>query len=976
MAAISTAIQSRSEDALRRPETAGARSGLSLHRAPTSGGAWDYLIVTASNEVQVRAYQSQLDVRRQQHRIDVAQQVLVVGDPQGRRIGSGGSTLRCLIEVLRRELHNDARALRDPAAWHEVLCRLRILILHAGGDSRRLPAYAACGKLFVPVPAPGELFGSLFDRQLGTFLALPAAQEGAGQIVIASGDTLLDFDPNEVTLTTGGITGLGCLAPAGRSAKHGVYHPGADGRVEFFVQKPTVAQQNAKGLLDRYARSVLDVGVMSFDAATAVAMLEMVSTRVQQQTGLAWSGELGDAVDSHGLDFYREIACALGDRITEADYIEAVRVAGSTWDDARLARIFEALRGVDFHLQVLSQCSFLHFGTTRQLLASGAELLRQDARLRQDNTWLSVNNEIGSSGNVAGKDAWVEGCRIRAPLVLDGANLAAGLDVDRPLRLPRGACLDVVAGEDRNGEPVFFVRCYGIDDAFKRADGQPNRYCGRSLDAWLDSVGAGAEDVWDASIAVSQRSLWNARVIPAGRRHADYRKWLWTFDPDKASASEKRAWLEADRYSFAEMATLTDQEAFHGRRAGLRAAVLQESIDELFSLDSEFSAIELAYLLRHAERPAAWVARILQDVYRRCENPESTGRVDSLVPSRMMHTLGSAVAQVAEIDADVAATILPDLREMLSPQLDAWLQSVGLHGDADTSIGAWAARAQATAFDRLRLAIVSSGTDRVPVTTGNLRSDEIIWGRAPARLDLCGGWTDTPPYTLEYGGCVLNAAVNLNGQPPIQAFARIVDEAVIRIVSIDCGTRTEIFSLKELLDYRVVTSEFSLAKAALALSAVSPEQIAHPDGLALKKILEPFGGGVELTTLAAIPKGSGLGTSSIMGAVLLAVLDRLLGRAADAKSLFHRVLQLEQTLTTGGGWQDQIGGAVDGVKLITTRPGMIPHPVIEFVPADVLDPAQNGGRTLLYYTGLTRLAKNILGRVVGRHLDRDPVATS
>ncbi|NQU21959.1 MAG: hypothetical protein HQ567_11805, partial [Candidatus Nealsonbacteria bacterium] len=88
------------------------------------------------------------------------------------------------------------------------------------------------------------------------------------------------------------------------------------------------------------------------------------------------------------------------------------------------------------------------------------------------------------------------------------------------------------------------------------------------------------------------------------------------------------------------------------------------------------------------------------------------------------------------------------------------------------------------------------------------------------------------------------------------------------------------------------------------------------------------------------------------------------------------VLQLEQALTTGGGWQDQIGGAVDGVKLITTRPDMIPDPVIQFVPADVLDPVQNGGRTLLYYTGLTRLAKNILGRVVGRHLDRDPVATS
>ena len=67
----------------------------------------------------------------------------------------------------------------------------------------------------------------------------------------------------------------------------------------------------------------------------------------------------------------------------------------------------------------------------------------------------------------------------------------------------------------------------------------------------------------------------------------------------------------------------------------------------------------------------------------------------------------------------------------------------------------------------------------------SLRSDEIVWARAPARLDLGGGWTDTPPYALEHGGRVLNAAVELNGQPPIQAFARTIAEPLVRIRSID-----------------------------------------------------------------------------------------------------------------------------------------------------------------------------------------------
>lgn len=85
------------------------------------------------------------------------------------------------------------------------------------------------------------------------------------------------------------------------------------------------------------------------------------------------------------------------------------------------------------------------------------------------------------------------------------------------------------------------------------------------------------------------------------------------------------------------------------------------------------------------------------------------------------------------------------------------------------------------------------------------------------------------------------------------------------------------------------------------------------------------------------------------------------------------VLQLEQELTTGGGWQDQIGGTIQGVKMITTEPGLVPDPDIRPVKPDVLDPRINKGQTLLYYTGMRRLAKNILKNIVGNYLDRDHV---
>jgi fucokinase len=140
----------------------------------------------------------------------------------------------------------------------------------------------------------------------------------------------------------------------------------------------------------------------------------------------------------------------------------------------------------------------------------------------------------------------------------------------------------------------------------------------------------------------------------------------------------------------------------------------------------------------------------------------------------------------------------------------------------------------------------------------------------------------------------------------------------------------------------------------------------------LQQMLDSFGGGIELTTLVGIPKGSGLGTSSILGAVIMAVLSRLLGRRSTPREIFHDVLRLEQALTTGGGWQDQIGGGVGGSKLTSVQPGLFPDPRIHYVPSDLIDPQRNGGTTLLYYTGLTRLAKNILQEIVGGYLDRKP----
>jgi len=445
---------------------------------------WDYLILTASSERQGCAYEGQLRLRRELGLLAGVREALVVADPAGKRVGSGGSTLRCLMEILGRELRGEA--LGEPEAWEEALARLRVLIVHGGGDSMRLPAYGVCGKVFVPVPGESDsaVGTTLFDRQLPTYLALPAPEDAAGgahappgQVVITAGDVLLTFDPSAVRFASEGLTGLGCFATPEQASRHGVYCVNGNGDVKLFLQKPTPTEQAEKGAIDHYGRSVLDIGVLSFDASTAARLLRMCQACVDGEGRLRWSGELGMAIESLGMDFYTEICCALGLEGTPEHHAAAARAGGSRWGEPVLRRVFEALSGTRFSVQVLPRCGFLHFGTTRQLITSGMDLVRQDRGVSQSGACLSINTVVDGRGQLAGRDAWVEGCRVCAPLSPAGRNVVTGADVDEPLSLPEGACVDVVRGRNRSGREVWFIMGWAMRSRTGSLRGRVSAVC-------------------------------------------------------------------------------------------------------------------------------------------------------------------------------------------------------------------------------------------------------------------------------------------------------------------------------------------------------------------------------------------------------------------------------------------------------------------------------------------------------------------
>ena len=247
----------------------------------------------------------------------------------------------------------------------------------------------------------------------------------------------------------------------------------------------------------------------------------------------------------------------------------------------------------------------------------------------------------------------------------------------------------------------------------------------------------------------------------------------------------------------------------------------------------------------------------------------------------------------------------------------------------------------------------------------SVMQDQIVWGRSPVRIDIAGGWTDTPPYCLLEGGNVVNLAIELNGQPPLQTYVKPCSEPRIILRSIDLGASEVVETYEQLQQFNKVGSPFSIPKAALALAGFLP-QFSVNRYPSLKAQLEAFGCGIELTLLSAIPAGSGLGTSSILAATVLGAVSDFCSLAWDKNEIGRRTLVLEQLLTTGGGWQDQFGGVLGGVKLLQTQSGFDQAPLARWLPTDFYVQPEYQQCHLLYYTGITRTAKQILAEIVRR----------
>ena len=296
----------------------------------------------------------------------------------------------------------------------------------------------------------------------------------------------------------------------------------------------------------------------------------------------------------------------------------------------------------------MKKCDFLHFGSTREILASGRQVFQQQQqRLGQNEACLSINNQFADHVAAPTAEAWIEGCRVHDQLVLHDQSVLVGVDVDSPLELGSHTCLDMLPGRDRIDRPIHFVRCYHDDDPLHNTPADQVRLCGEPLEWWLAASGLDGDGIWAGSLPGAQRSVWNARLFPAVECHEDYRQWLWMLCPTEASTEQLRQWMEADRYSFEEMATLADVTLFHARRIEARARDIRRNLRRYFRGDSGFSAGDLAYLVEHSSQPGEWLAALIGEARWHAEHTQRDEPQQAFTFSRVIHAVGSIVAVVA-----------------------------------------------------------------------------------------------------------------------------------------------------------------------------------------------------------------------------------------------------------------------------------------------------------------------------------------
>jgi D-glycero-alpha-D-manno-heptose-7-phosphate kinase len=203
----------------------------------------------------------------------------------------------------------------------------------------------------------------------------------------------------------------------------------------------------------------------------------------------------------------------------------------------------------------------------------------------------------------------------------------------------------------------------------------------------------------------------------------------------------------------------------------------------------------------------------------------------------------------------------------------------------------------------------------------------MIITRTPFRIPIGGGGTDLPSYYYKYEGALITAAINK------YMYININEPAVTNTIKINYS-RTEEVNLDE-------------------INSIKHEIVRET--LKYLKIERPL----EISSMADLSGGTGMGSSSSYTVGLLSGLNQMLRRHIPISELAEQACKIEiEMIGKPIGKQDQYAAAVGGImEMHIDRLGKVTYSQLD-LNQEVVYELEN--RLMMFYTGIQRDANNIL----------------
>lgn len=985
---------------------------------------WTAIVLTCQNKVSAHSIQKELEIHQSKGFINKDVLLLTLEDPKA-RVGSGGATVNALLVVAE---HLSAKAGFETLTL-SVFDDANILIMHMGRDF----PFSSCGRCFNSLPAKHteeskehlcDAVVSNFDLLLYIVSNIFSLNAPPG-IWVCSTDMILNV-PSVTKIDwqqfSSGIIMLLFQGESNSAKDHGVVKLGKEGKVQdiFFKGSDDVIKNCA---LDN-GKVPLVGGIIYFDMKTAERILNL---HVFSPLDACTYYGLDNGAEPIQLSLFFDILLCLAENITESAFVDGERSGSygcstrmgtkcSSKDDMMIMKaarnlLWKKLRGITLKGVVIEKGEFDYMHPNakcyrRQMLSCVEKFgdvpfdrnsythicitKNSEGKLPEVASSVVLVNTIIEGGIKIGNDSVVCNSHLQGNISIGSGCILAGIAPHDFKGLNSGTILSQdlcilgfnVSLLGLGGKSPHILVVFGVNDELQNAfASSSSTYCNKPWKLFFERTGISPEEVW-IGVPENYRNLWNAKLFSVAH----------PFDEDTSKGDI--FWLASTGVS-----EITSQQKLTRWRSSLRLSLndIMSSID----MSAEFSwKKKLWFDIGKAE-----VENTLRSCRSNCILPFFKSCVREGFQTEILEVLDQVASSTSS--PGVAARSLACVADVLGAMAgeraglrsgparnESWMDAFELLDKGEIAMGIQALSSERSKWlgrpDLLiRAARHYEGAEQVlrrqaVLTATKFFKTELcdsvprghwVIAEAPARIDLSGGWSDTPPITYEQGGTVLNVAVKLNGQKVTKAQVRKINklEIVLVIHAADNVVRVICSKLDDLKNYTQPNASGALLKACLCLLDIV--SLSSKDALS-DQLSEKYQSGFELHTWSTAPQGSGLGTSSILAGVILAALLRVTGRTASLDSLIHAVMVVEQMLTTGGGWQDNVGGLVPGFKISRSKASLPLKVEVEKLELSQETVDKLSKRLVCFYSGKTRLAKNLLQNVVRNWYARFPQITS